>query len=1089
MNLKIKLAILALLGLILVACTRSCVPNVPDLRDSDAGNYSFVRQAVPKITGRKAQGYNEVKVLSDLITASDRQTVLKALFHQQNTQREFVDHWSENIVDFMRAHRESGKVITGTGRCFGNALRSSEYAKQLAEFVRDNGPVTTSPGAAFNLSDVLRSSLVLDDLSPSYRAYLFAMVKHPITGAETTEQNRRDDLGASFTAIYSHRQVGCLRCHNTISSTTAEHTFWNRHMPIRGRFEHAIYGNNTGRPSDEVHAMLRTDVTGSIAPWGINNSCGTFKPEASVTTDPLTSPGGGPINAYFVQSRGNTGSVWQLEKALDTGVKNIASNGFRRGRDPAAAGGQCSYCSSGATCPSGNGTPVPSLTPTQIAQRDAARTVLNNRGCFGCHSGGAGGLTMSSTTFADQTVGKSSNNNSAKLLVWPGDISRSYLYEKVSHSGTSLPDGSSRMPPPPRTALNATELATMADWINGLAPAAGCTSCPSSGCETDYVDGNDAFAFLTAGRVVENTWSEMFGAPLTIPNYFPRNYDQRNILWNMTELHFVRAHWSMEGLLTRMMTSEFFNRMSPSNSTGPSAYELPPYNDPWVVADPRLPPVAQPGTPPGSGLPPVADAAYDKDDEANRPRHYNSMTDGVHRYSPRSLLYSVHKTLGWPSPKREASGSYPNDNLRKSIGQFYRDAEPGFREIGFQGLLNWEGVHGTCDKPSGFSGNDWIDKLAQEITVFNTSNSSNPVKIRDLVIAIKDRILVDPSIIGPTPTDVTASETDSLQSLFGVALNSTADVSTPTTIDALKEKMRNYCGVLLQTPQFMLAGIAPTQLGEKPRLQVCLDGENCGYRAVCNSYRDVFVSLGKNLVCTDNSVALSDITIRTDFSSLCRRGFCAVLPIKLNHGSMCLRNPRMCLPKPPPCDPRCERIDCCGGPLPSLDREEMFLIWADGGNVKQSSSVRLLRQDSDDFVALTEGMRLQTGDILIFDSKSSINVDTPEGGFKSPKNGFISHDNKEALWIAQITGPQAIKPEIRDFKVDKVDMATALYETNSAYWTQSGEAGSPTIPGQTKDVVDRPGSAKKTAKTPVVPGFYLDEKSSPDVNNPPKKRE
>ena len=1089
MNRKIKLSIVGTIGFILVACGKSCVPTVPDLRDSDAGNYSFVRQTVPKISGRKAQGYNEVKVLSDLISASDRPTVIKAMFRQQNTQREFVDQWSENVVDFMRAHRESGKQITGSGQCFGNALRSTEYARQLAEYVRDNGPVTSAPGGAFNLSDVLRSSLVLDDLSPSYRAYLFAMVNRPITGNEATEQNRRDDLGASFTNIYTHRQIGCLRCHTTTSSTTGEQTFWNRHFPIRGRFEHAIYGSNSGRPSDEVHAMLRTDIAGATRPWGIDSSCGAFMPAASVPNDPLTSPGGTSINAYFVQSHGHTGSVWQLEQALDNGVKNISANGFRRGRDPSVAGGQCSYCSSASTCPSGNGTPIPSLTPTQIAQRDAARTVLSNKGCFSCHGSGSGGLTMNSMNFSTQVIGKSSNTNSAKLLVWPGDTSRSYLYEKISSASDMLPDGTSRMPPPPRTPLNATELSTIADWINGLAPAAGCASCPVSGCETDYVNGNDAFAFLTAGRVVENTWSELFGAPLTVANYFPRNYDQRSILWNLTELHFVRAHWSMEALLTRMLTSEFFNRLPPAQSTGPSAYELPAYNDPWITADPRVPPVAQAGTPPGSGLPPVADPAYDKDDESNRPHHYNSMTDGVHRYSPRSLLYSVHKALGWPAPRREASSTYPNDTLRKSIGQFYRDAQPGFREMGFQGLLNWEGVHGTCNKPSGFSSDDWIDKLLQAIPTFNSTHSSDPAKYRDVVLAMKDRIVVDSSIMGPTPTDVSASETVSLQALFGATLNTAANVSTPADIAVLASKMRSYCGVLLQSPQFFLAGIAPTQLGEKPRLQVCLDGEPCSYRAQCERYRDAFASFGKNLVCNDNSVALSDLTMRTDFSSFCRRGQCAVLPIEINHGALCLRNPLMCLPKPPPCDPRCERIDCCGGPLPSLDREEMFLIWADGGQVKQSNNVRVLHSDSSEFGLLEAGTRLQTGDILIFDSQSGIVVDTPEGGFKSPKGGFVSRNNKAALWIAQITGPQAISLEAREFKADKVDITTALDDVNNAYWTRSGEAGAPTIPGQVKSIDDRPGGAKYPGKTPVTPEFNLDSKTAPETEVPPIKRQ
>ena len=637
------IAAIALLG----GCS-GCAPDLPAARDSDAGDYSWVRQVVPKIAGRKAHGYAEVKVLADMVGASDRPATLRVMLRQTTLNHEFVDQWGENVVDFMRAHRESGKQITGAGQCLGAAQRANDYTLGLAQFVRDNGPATAAPGAAFNLSDLLRSSLVLDDLSPAYRAYLFGMVSHPITGAEVTEQNKRDDLGVTLVQVYSHRQLGCLGCHNTVASTTGAQTFWNRHFPIRGRFAHGLFGQSTGRPADEVHAMLRTDVaSGTQRPWGLSN-CGSFVAAASVPNDSFTTPGGTPLNAFFVTPRGRTGSVWQLESSLDTGVRNIAAHGLVRGRQPGTSLGQCGYCTTSGACPSGSGTAVPPLTGTQIAQENAARSALQTAGCFGCHMSGLGGLTMTAGNFSARTVGLTSSTNSAKLLVWPGDASQSYLFEKISSAADPLADGSPRMPI--GGVMSMAGIDAVRDWINGLTPAAGCGSCPVSGCETDFVDGNDAFAYLTASRLVESSWSEVMGQPLTIANHFPRNLGQRDILWNLTELHFVRGHWSMENLLSRMMTSEFFNRLPPSTTTGPSAYELPDYLDPWSVNDPRVPPVAMPGTPPGSGTAPTPDPAYDKDDEANRLHEYNSMTDGVHRYSPRSLLYSVHCGTGLAEP-------------------------------------------------------------------------------------------------------------------------------------------------------------------------------------------------------------------------------------------------------------------------------------------------------------------------------------------------------------------------------------------------------------------------------------------------------
>src|SRR6185436_7274414 len=344
------IAAIALLG----GCS-GCAPELPETRDSDAGDFSWVRQVVPKIAGRKARGYAEVKVLTDMIAASDRATTLSAMFHQTAMNHEFADQWSENVVDIMRAHRESGKQITGAGQCLGDPQRASDYTLNLAQFVRDHGPVSTAPGGAFNLSDLLRSSLVLDDLSPSYRAYLFGMVNRPITGNEISQQNERDDLGVTFMQVYTHRQFGCLTCHNTKQSTTGPQTFWNRHFPIRGRFTFGLYGSDTGRPPDEVHAMLRTDIrNGAVAPWGMAN-CGAFTAAGSVPNDSLTTPGGGPLISYFVTPRGRTGSVWQLETSLDTGVKNLQQHDFlserRWYRDSAAvahAGGAGSRGAHGA---------------------------------------------------------------------------------------------------------------------------------------------------------------------------------------------------------------------------------------------------------------------------------------------------------------------------------------------------------------------------------------------------------------------------------------------------------------------------------------------------------------------------------------------------------------------------------------------------------------------------------------------------------------------------------------------------------------------------------------------------------------------
>lgn len=1068
LSLIIRLSVVAVLLLGLSSC-RSCRPQLPAARHSDAGDYSFVRQAVPKLAGRKARGYAEVKVLADLISQSNRPTVLRAMLLQQDFQREYIEHWSENVVDFMRAHRETGKQQTGSGQCFGPSLRTPlNYSTSLAEFVRDNTPTTTAPGGNYNFSDLLRSSFALDNLSPAYRTYLFAMVNRPITGNEATEQNRRDDLGATFTRVYTHRQITCLACHTTTNSTTGPHTFWNRHFPIRGQFATALFGVGTGRASDEVHSMLRTDVaSGAFRPWGIQN-CGSFVAQASVPNDPLTNPLGTPLEAYFTGPQGRIGSVWQLENILRNGYENLATNGLRRSRPTGASGARCDYCSGASTCPSGSGTPVPPLDAGGIARENDALGVLQ-ASCFSCHSSGAGGLQMDASNWKSQLIAINSIRSSSQLLVSPGNAAASYLMAKLDSATDPLADGTRRMPFGSGQ-LPASERNKIRDWINGLSLAAGCASCNANVCETDHLQGDAAFAFLTAGRVVENTWDELIGGPLTLPNYFPRNAAQRDILWTLTETQFVSSRWSMQQLLSRIMTTEFFNRLSPSQSTGPSAYELPPYIDPWIVGDPRLPPIALPGTPPGSGAAPTPDPSYDSATEANRPRHYNSMSDGVHRYSPRSLLQSVHKALGWPAPQREASSTYPNDNLRKSIGQFYRDAEPGFREMGFQGLLNWEEAHGRCMKPSNHTGDDWIDLLVAAIPGFNASNPTNRARLRDVVLALKDRLLADASIQTTTPTDVTQTEAAAFAALFGIALTDEPDLSTTAATDNFKQKVRDSCGILLETPQFMLAGIAPTQLGELPRLQVCLPGEPCGYRAVCQSYFGAMDTLGYVLTCRDDSLTLSlkPSSPAGRIKDFCPVSRCAVVPRDLPKIDLCLTRPEKCFPEPPPCDPRCARIDCCGGPLPPIEGRELLLFWADKGRVTNATGVQVLRADKTAFEPLAAGAELKTGEILVLNAESQLEISTPEGGFRTPKEG-LGPRGKQKYWFVQITGPQALAPQQRDQYVLSVPNEVGLQIANKAYWLARGEAGLPTIPNQRKAPSDLPGRSKRPPLTPMLP--------------------
>src|SRR6185312_4745885 len=92
---------IALVSIATAASIGGCMlfPSVPV---EDASHASFVRQAVPVLHGRKIRGYDETKLLSDLVTLTDKETVLRALMAQP----EFIDHWSEVLVDDLHVQRE-----------------------------------------------------------------------------------------------------------------------------------------------------------------------------------------------------------------------------------------------------------------------------------------------------------------------------------------------------------------------------------------------------------------------------------------------------------------------------------------------------------------------------------------------------------------------------------------------------------------------------------------------------------------------------------------------------------------------------------------------------------------------------------------------------------------------------------------------------------------------------------------------------------------------------------------------------------------------------------------------------------------------
>ena len=226
----------------------------------------------------------------------------------------------------------------------------------------------------------------------------------------------------------------------------------------------------------------------------------------------------------------------------------------------------------------------------------------------------------------------------------------------------------------------------------------------------------------------------------------------------------------------------------------------------------------------------------------------------MHRHDARVMLNMLTQALSWDAAPLFPNGS--EENFQKAIGVFVKDAEPGFRGVDFQGLLTWEARYGACtsenagDTGGGLTnscvgkcggegdecycddgclqfgdccpdfeavcqqgnlpdlpeGADWIAQLQVVANALNTSDE--PTTIRDLVVAMKDRLINEP--------DLEPGEDLLCASLFGVeSLDATI-----SDVPNWQERMRFYCGVLLSTPQFMLTGVVGDAQNTSPKLTV-----------------------------------------------------------------------------------------------------------------------------------------------------------------------------------------------------------------------------------------------------------------------------
>lgn len=303
-------------------------PTIPDdtsEQSCDAGDEAFVKRLIPLVQGRRPEGMREVRLLVSMIEQLDAAGVdgRAAVVRGLTSGDLYIGRWKQFLWEQLRINRLE---IKSNFSCYSQA-NGPNQGPELAAYIRDNEANGSDFGQKFSMADVMESALRLDDMSPLYRADMFARMARPLGGANITpeefEVNARSNFGEIFESVYLGRRSGCLECHNSEESVTySPDPAFNRFWAIPGKFEAAIYGAAKGRPESELYAAFR--VTGfttdqGVRAWGMS-SCGAFNPGHD--GDILGVPGylGGQLPAGQ--------NLFDIDPLFKSGFSSLAADGL-----------------------------------------------------------------------------------------------------------------------------------------------------------------------------------------------------------------------------------------------------------------------------------------------------------------------------------------------------------------------------------------------------------------------------------------------------------------------------------------------------------------------------------------------------------------------------------------------------------------------------------------------------------------------------------------------------------------------------------------------------------------------------------------
>lgn len=298
---------------------------------------TIVEQSYLAALGRRPESEAEQRVAVDIVTgAADGTDARRALLPLLRSREGFAERWSDVVLDHLRVPRTTDRERPSMAGCYGERARSTDDPA-LARHVGAHAgrELGAAPGGAFTMLDLVRSSIAADDLSPIFLGHVLAMLEHPVWPAnavgEERERLRRDDFGRWLDQSVLGRDLTCVRCHNGEGGVTwSEDELANRHWPLPGHLERAVWGSSTEIDPDAAHAALRYEgfVSGSIRPWGWASECGSFAEEPR--TDVARA------EAHLGSIRGTEASGWDVEAALRRGFAILRAHGLEQDEDGTA---------------------------------------------------------------------------------------------------------------------------------------------------------------------------------------------------------------------------------------------------------------------------------------------------------------------------------------------------------------------------------------------------------------------------------------------------------------------------------------------------------------------------------------------------------------------------------------------------------------------------------------------------------------------------------------------------------------------------------------------------------------------------------